>query len=425
MTDEVEDVSLGELIEKDLLSVRSINICRDFDLITARKILAFKEKHGHFRKLRGCGVNTEAELNYICENFQGLIIGSTTTTTERALAFEQTFADEVSELSPLKRLIFNKHFDYLFSKLSVRAKNGIEIISKNKNTKDFLEKIFAKGFDFHSIRNIGSKTVIELIQFRTEVYGFFPNLRRAENDQLSKEYASLVLQTNYPTLPADFNNQFEIIFDEFGKIKLFRLIKLLLDFELLFDQRTKMVFDLSFTTVNDNITLDSIASNLRLSRERIRQVKIELDDEIHSYFPFIANFSINDFTSYEIDSLTSFSIIDNSFAEKINEKEGTNFVPVFYGVVLNILLKNTYRVFTVRKKIAESKTVISGKNYQDCYLIQHKFFDAFSYENFVEDLYEQLSTRITESYSLHFDGYLCQFLKEDSRQLLNQIKPTC
>lgn len=425
MSNQVNDISLDELIARDLLSVRTINICRDFDLTSAQKIIDFKEKHGHFRKLRGCGVNTETELNFVCKNFQDIVKESQSSTRASENLTEPNFSDEVLRLSPFKRIIFNRHFDYLLSRLSVRARNGILSLSKESNTRDILVKIFAKGFDFSSIRNIGGKTVSELVSFRQAIYQFFPNIDRTENDQLSKEYAALVIHTTYPELPINLNADFDKIFNESGKIKVFHLINLLSAKNILFKEKVKRVFEFSFTKGQEDVTFDSIAADFKISRERIRQIKLELDEEIENYFPFIANFSINDFVSYGIDDNSAAQLIDENFSEKINQSEETNFTPVFCGIVLRLLLKNPYTVFYLRKKIAEDKSLHPNNKYQGCYLISSSLWECFRFEDFVEDVYKHISSRITESYSLHLDGYLCQFLQADKRQLLSQLKPIC
>ena len=207
-------------------------------------------------------------------------------------------------MNPFQKSTLNRHLEYLISNLSVRAQNGLEKVSLSLNPKEIFEKIFSDTFQFKRIQNIGDGTVDELNKMKSKVSHFIEVLRTIENEQLSKEYAKLIVKTSFANLPIDFEQKLDTIFDSNGKIKLFSLIKLLLDSDQLLSTNEKRIFSLSYSDFNfEKETLESIGTELQLTRERVRQIKTRLEDNIKDHFLFITNFTANDLINYGIDDL--------------------------------------------------------------------------------------------------------------------------
>lgn len=415
-----EDILLEELIDKEWLSVRSINICKDAGLISLNRILDFYSKKGSFMTIRNCGAKTDKELIEICKKYLTSIpVNGDSEQTE-------SFLETINSLTPFQKATLNRHFEYLLSNLNVRSYNGLASIQESLNPKDIFEKIFSERFNFKNIRNIGNKSVEELEKLKLELIRFVNVLQTIQKDQLSKEYTKLIVKTTFANLPENFEEQFESIFDENGKIKLFTLLNFLINSGQLFSETQQKTFELSYTNYNTaNATIDSIAKDLNITRERVRQIKSKLEEDIQSYFLFVSNLVADDLVNYNISPLNNFLTIDKSFAYKINDSEGVNFNTNFYSIIFGIFLKKTHSILGDNEIIYGKRKTVNQKKYENCYLIHSLLFDCFDFEKFVEDIYLKSNERILETYSFHFQGYIYEFLKEDGKSFFQEIISVC
>lgn len=338
---------------------------------------------------------------------------------------DENLTEIVDKLNPFKKAALNRHIEYHISNLSVRAKNGItEFFGSTFSAKEVIEKIYSYSFDFYDIKNIGSKTASELNSFKDEISSFIKTLQFIEDEQLSREYAKLIVKTTFSNLPVDFDEQFENVFDTTGKIKLFKLILFLLEKGHLLNEREKELFHFLYTETKPQ-SLDKIAKDLDLTRERVRQIKVILEDEIQDYFRFILSFNSQDIINYDITSANHFKIIDDFFVGKINASEDVKFNVRFYSIVFGLFLENSHSVLGDNETISGKRKSPSNNRYKNCYIIDNLIFNSFNFEIFTYEVSLKLSERITETYALHFEGYLLQFVKQDGKHSLSTIKLIC
>ena len=415
-----EDILLEELIDNEWLSVRSINICKDAGLTSLNRILDFYAKKGSFMSIRNCGAKTDKELIEICKKYLSSIPADIVLKEQK-----ESFLDTINSLTPFQKATLNRHFEYLVSNLNVRSYNGLASIQETLNPKDVFEKIFSERFDFKNIRNIGDKSVEELEKLKLELIRFVNVLQTIQKDQLSKEYTKLIVKTTFANLPENFEEQFESVFDESGKIKLFALLNFLINSGQLYSELQQKAFEITYTNNNEYRTLDSVAKELNISRERVRQVKSKLEEDIQSNFLFVSNLIADDLVNYNINASDIFLTIDNSFSNKINDTEGVNFSITFYSIILGILLKKTHSILGDNEIIYGKIKTANQKKYKNCYLINSMLFDCFDFENFVSDIYLKVNEKITESYSLQFQGYLYDFLKEEGKAFFKEVYSVC
>lgn len=414
-----KDISLKELAYRDWLSVRAVNICEKCGLLTLNQILSFYQKHSSFMKLQNCGKKTETELTDLCDKYKEFNI------VIEVKDYENTFGIN-NELNPLKRSTLNRHIEYLISNLNVRAQNGIKNISSTSSIKEILETIFEPTFHFKKLLNIGDRTIDELKSFKIAITNFLNLLRTLPNEDLSKEYAKIVVKTTFKDLPDNFESEFERVLDASGKIKLFRLLSLLIESDQLFNKNEKKIFSSVYSNTNGtDESLESIAAELKLTRERVRQLKSILQEDIQNYFDFISNFIKDDFVNYEIETVSSFKVIDDSVTEKINRNEEVNYNTLFCSIIHGLFLKKSHSVLGDNETLNGKKRTTRSNRFKCCYIISRNLFNFFEFELFVENINSQLNEKITETYALHFEGFLMQFLNEENKHLLKEIIPIC
>lgn len=422
MTDSNENITLEELIEKHPLSVRAVGICMRNDLTTLNRLSCHYEKYQTFKNLQGCGERVEYELIELLNKFLFKKEDKTSSLTADIKEIPPSYKD----LTPFKKSTLSHHIEYLLSTLTARALNCLIQQCGNSPTKFLLEKVIESDYDFQNIRNAGEKTVQELNNFRDKVKSFIITLNQLPDSELSKEYTRLILKNSFPGLSITFEKDIQGVFDESGRIKLFTLINKLLSEGVAFNASEQKIFEATFCfPKNGNKTLEQIAVELSLTRERVRQLKNNLEEEIGNYFTFILNLNINDICNYEISNSNSLIIIDEEKAKVINRKENVHFTKIFYSVILGILLKNTHSVLGGDEVIHGKRKAKGLRRFRNCYLIEHDLFKSLNFENFLEDVYLKLNEKITDSYSIYFEGYLFDFFKSGSPKHISKIMPIC
>jgi hypothetical protein len=389
----------------------------------------------YFSNIRNIGTKTILELENLKVKFSEYIkkvslhglyeVNNESITNSIITTNENSFSEIINDFNPFKKAALNRHIEYLISNLTVRGRNGIAQFYENKlNAKELTESMYTNSFDFRDIKNIGSKTVTELNNFKKDISTFIKTLQNAEDDHLSREYAKLIVKTTFSNLPTNFNEQFETIFDNTGKIKLFKLIYFLIENGHILKKKEKQLFYFLYTEAYTK-SLEQIGIELDLGKERLRQIKIIFENEIQNYFRFILSFNSQDLGSYSIPTDVCFKIVDKDFAQKINTAEDVKFNVLFYSIIFGLFLENSHSVLGDDENISGQGNYPNTIRYKYCYLIEKTLFHSFNFETFVNDVNVNLSTRITETYALHFEGYLLQFINPEGKQYLPSIKETC
>lgn len=388
-----------------------------------------------FRTIRNIGDKTVTELDNFTESlllflkkFQLQDGGTNTVENIRPTIitdFDESFGKIINDFNPFKKAALNRHIEYLISNLKIRARNGItQFFGEAFTAKEIIDTIYSYSFDFQDIKNIGSKTVSELNSFKADISSFIETLRFIEDDRLSREYTKLIVKTTFSNLPINFNEQFENVFDNTGKIKLFKLIYFLIQNGHILKQKEKMLFYFLYTE-SCTKSLEQIATELDIGKERIRQLRIIFESEVQDYFRFILSFNSQDLVTYSISTDTCFKIINKDFTQKINTAEDVKFNFLFYSIIFGLFLENSHSVLGNDETISGKGNYSNTIRYKNCYLIEETLFNSFSFETFAHDVNANLSNRITQTYALHFEGYLHQFIAPEGRQHLTSIKETC
>lgn len=417
-----ENITLDEITNKHPISVRAYGICLQNGLITLNKLVHYYNVHKTFKEIRGCGDKIEYELKLLISNFRPL----DNEPIKEVVSEVQPKMSSYRDLTPFKKSTLNHHIEYLVSTLSVRALNSLKKKFDNAPAKILLDRAIEENFDFRKIRNVGEKTVDELNSFRDKVKKFISTLWQLPDADLSKEYTRLILKNTFPELSNSFEQGIQGIFDENGKIRLFNLIDKLLSEGVAFNLNERIIFEATFSLgPKNNRSLEQIAVELRLTKERVRQLKNNLEDEIESYFSFIQNLNANDVCNYEISKSSNLIVIDEEMVNSINCSEDVRYTKVFYSIILGILFKNTYSVLGDDEVIHGKRKTKRARKFRNCYLIEKSFFEIFEFEKLLEDVYLKLNDKISESYSIYFEGYIFEFYNSQNLNCISKIKDIC
>jgi hypothetical protein len=403
------------------LSHRAVNVCKSNSLNTLRELLNYYHINGGFLKLNSCDRHSNIELIKICKKYKDVSHAISLTIDETKT--KATIFEKIHLLTSPQIEILDRHFEYLLSKLSKRAYDGLGQIAGNFNMLEIFEKILSDTFYFKRSPKIGKQSLEELEQLKVEIIKLIDIALSTQKDQLNKEYALLFLKSSIKKLPDNFEEQFKAIFDENGIIKLFMLLNLILDSSL-FSAIEIEIFQNWF--IDDQLngeTMVKIGNKHSLTYERIRQIKEKLLETIENRFSFISNFGTEFLMSYGIDLTEKCILINNTLVEKINEREQVKFNLRFYALVFGVLLKKTHFTLDPAKIIGINKNSLSKS--QKYYLIDLLFFDSIELEFFIKDIYLKREDKKHETLSLNFQNFISNFIKKEALESFDEILSTC
>lgn len=418
----ISDIPLDILAKENSMEIRTVNVCKENKLKSLKSILNYYKINKGFERMKNCGLKTQNDLKRIYDKYEEFLMDNEDFPNQK---HNEEVAKTIERLNPFQRELLNQHFDFLVSKLSVRAHNGLAGISSEINLKVIIEKIFADQFSFLNIPNVGKKSFEELEAFKTEINRFIALLKNTPIENLNKEYYRIIIKRATRDLNNEFDKLYDSIFDVNGKIKVFKLIDILRISSNILGKQQKVLFEFTFTNrYSDNKTnLNSMASELKVTKERVRQLLAEFN--IEKYYGFITSFNPNDFVNYEVNNLQPIYIINKEFAKRININEETDFNVLLYASILGMIIKKTHYILGDNEVIYGKRKTKNQKIFNNCYLIKLELIEIFDFDKFVEDIYLKLNDKNTETYFLHFKGYLYNYFKNDSKEWFEEISKIC
>ena len=293
----------NSIIELSELSVRAKNVCKNYDFITAEDINDYMLSGRDIYRLQNCGKKTAQEIltfaNKSSESYESLI-------NQYEIIIEYDFKEE----------IFNLIFSHELSQLSVRARNGYHLIADNdeNSIRTFIEKTIFNNTSFKSFKNIGLKASYELNNFRVIIQKLIikfsdKNLEREDFFIIKLEY---ILKIN-------FKNDFRLLLKN-NKVDLIHFFDEYVLESSLFSRRIYKSLIINYLNPDNKnySSIKKIAEDLDLTKERIRQLKLnlkEIDFKVFSEILMYSDFFINNISNYPYTKV--FDIVP-TFQKKLN-----------------------------------------------------------------------------------------------------------
>ncbi len=414
-----EDVSLQLLLSRKWLSVRAVNICQIFWLDSLSEIYDFLEENGTFKKLKNCGKRSELELIALCAVYK-----NRDEPVEKKYIPKQK-VNELSGLSPLKQSGIHQQVDFLITKLSNRARNALLTIFPNNDIDTLLTTIYDKEFNFKSIKNIGSKSIVELTKFKNQISEIIIQTKQLPEDEVNnaKALLTIILTYEYPSLLPFVDN----FFTPNGKIKLFLLFHTIFYSCQFFNEAEMKVFLSVYNTatITRQTTQTSIAADMGVSIDNFRRLMLHIRENVKTHLYWLPNFNQKDLACLELNTNANFEVIDNQFVERIIKEESVNFNMRFCALFLAAVLKKTHAILGDDKLYSGKNSPHVFKQLRYCYAINIQLFEAFDFLLFLNTFIGQLYQIISNPLKIRFNTFIKEFLKADSQHLLPEILPIC
>lgn len=412
----------------EALSVRSKNSIRkylkgDLSLLNFAENILFLEGF-NVRHLKNIGNKSIPELEHYISSVEKHVLKCSGLKDIKTLDKENSPKDIVSNLTRVQRDVINSFIFVNTNSLSVRSKNAIYLhLNNNLKVKNFTEKVLlSETFNVQNIKNVGAKCIPEIEVYISIIEDFIFEVRqtRDENYLIALKNKFLIQQTfDIPFVPN------EILESE----SIFQLTEFLLDQNAFFDENQTVIVKRALKLFNSQkeFTLDEIAEQVDLSRERVRQIRKLCLEELFSKLLFISNFNDDLFQKYSIDVESMYIEINTDILDKINQSNNTNFSREFITCILSAYLKDYFSLVGNYEDVLQPKYFNSRNrhNWNNFYLVEKELSLEFDFTSFTNDISNRVSDRIEESYSFNFKSYLSKFLSNNNIDFLDLLFPIC
>ncbi len=424
-------MTIHEIYKNGNISVRSYNVCKYNELETIKDLIKFYLENRTFNKLRNCGKKSNEELTELYTIYKKYDFGFD---ENFKIKKENKFKKIISELSRNQREVINSFIQVNTNRLSVRSQNGIKtLLENNLKIKNFADKIlFVDGFDFKKIKNIGAGSVSELEVYIDIVEDFIIEVSKNENDKYLISLKNKFLIQNTFSLS---NIPHEILESE----SIFQLTNFLINQNAFYDKnQTKILIKAFKIYINSpELTLDEIAKEVNLTRERVRQIRKTILEELFNKLLFIQNLNDNLLEKYNIDNKHSFIDINETQIEAINNTiikvetiletsitdNNSGFTKSFITYLLYSFWSDDYELVGNIEDVLLPKyfNARNRHNWNNFYLVKKELVFEFDFISLANDISDRLNERLEESYSFSFKSYLSNFLIYNNLEILNSI----
>nr|WP_321227598.1 Helicase associated domain protein [uncultured Psychroserpens sp.] len=411
-------MTIDEIYKKEEISVRSYHVCKYNNINSVKDLKEYFYKRKSFDNLRNCGRKSNEELIELCNKYQGAYLE----TQELQNNKENPLKTIISELTRVQREVINSFILVNTNSLTVRSKNGILLHLKNNlKIKNFAEKILlSENFAINNIRNIGAKCIPEIGIYISIIKDFLIEVSQSNDEkQLISLKNNFLIQRTFSIskIPS------EILESE----SIFLLTDFLLNSNALFDNTQTVIVKKAFKIYQNQkeLTLDDIADEVKLTRERVRQIRVICLDELFNKLSFIQNFNDDLFQKYNIDTNSNQIEINQDLIDIINITNLTFFSREFITYTLYVYLSDRFSLIGSVEDVIQPKYFNARKrhNWNNFFLIKKEIVNEIDFNALANDIDNRISDRIVESYSFNFKSYLSRFLINNNIEILDSAFP--
>lgn len=266
------------------------------------------------------------------------------------------------------------------------------------------------------MQNIGHKTNAEISDFVSIIEEYALSIAQFDDETSELNYfadtLTLVLNLSPTYLRPYFNKIQSKQFPLFAFLQ-----QLLTDNELLSERDTTILkHRLGYFHTKETMTIDELGVLLGITRERVRQLTMGLENSFAEKLLFLNNLKseILRFSDYRIDFSKDCVCIKKSQTDNINQLEDCHFTAKFISKILSYLHTDTHTAFGEKLK-----------NFENIYIIRRSLMEHFDFLALFENMSSLIEEVIEEDYTLDCDGYLYPFLKIKDISLLPTITQIC
>jgi predicted DNA-binding protein YlxM (UPF0122 family) len=409
-------MTIEEINYSEDISVRSFNVCNDNELKDLNAILKHYREHKTFGNLRNCGKKSNEELTELCMKYIDYGGSQIVEPTKP----EKQLITTISSFNRTQREIVNSFIEINSNNLSNRSKNAItSFLNGNLKIRNISERILTNDrFNFQDIKNVGTKTVTELKSFIHTITEFIEKVAEvdSENDLVALRNRFFIEKTfSISSVPNEILESQSI----------FSLVDFLISKNAIFEKNESIIFQKAFKVFDNQpeLTLDEIAEEINISRERVRQIRKGILENLFNNLQFLKNTEDDLYQKYNIDQNQKLIIIDEDLNNYINEVNNTNFSVEFNTFIIYSYLSDKFDLVGEIEDVLLPKYFNSRDrhNWDNFYLVKNQLTNEFDFKNFANDIDKRINARNELTYSFHFKSYLNNFIKNEDNSLISIV----
>lgn len=393
------DCQLSKVPVRTKNGIGSID-CQEFYV---NYLFADDEKLLRIRNFGRKSVHDFNQIRSVLINHVVNTLGNFENTSETIQKVVDAVSEEVQKIesekkSTLKDIIGDTQYTMLghalhelTSELSVRASNGI-----NNYHGDFIEDFVHKDKDIKSLKNIGRKTEEEIVSVIIKLKELASEAMSA--GEISPEELQLMqYQMSYANCWDDFAYQY---LNDKGHLPMFHIVENWLKGQK--GREWRMLNSCcSIFGNNEKKSLDELAEENNLSRERCRQLCVkaikllhtidstELESSTINYSKIISN---KNEWGYISDAISDKNLLELSTIKSHVDEENCNLSLEFCFLILSIVFEAEYAV--VGRELISLPTRAKQK-WSNTYLVKREYAEAFCF-NDLPELIDETEENLTE-----------------------------
>jgi hypothetical protein len=326
----------------------------------------------------------------------------------------------ISDFTRTQREIVNSLIEINTNKLSNRSKNAIfSFLNGNIKIRNISERILANDkFNFQDLKNVGTKTVTELKIFFDTIIDSIEKVAEIENEK------DLVALRNRFFIEKTFSIS-QIPIEILESQSIFSLINFLISKNAIFEKNESIIFQKAFKIYanQQDLTLDEIAEEINISRERVRQIRKCILENLFKNLQFVKNIEADLYQKYGIDLNQNLIYVNRDLNNHINEVNNTNFTIEFNSFIIYSYISDKFVLVGGVEDVLLPKYFNSKDrhNWDNFYLVKNNVSSFFNFIDFADDIDKRLRDRIEESYNFNFKSYLLSFFRSNNLEELDIV----
>ena len=409
-------MTIEEIYYSEDISVRSSNVCNDNDLKDLTAILKHYREYRTFDNLRNCGRKSNKELIALCVKYMDY---DSSQIVEPSLP-EKQLITTITNFTRTQREIVNSFIEINSNNLSNRSKNAItSFLNGNLKIRNISERILTNDrFNFQDIKNVGTKTVTELKSFIDFIIEFIEKVAEVENEN------DLVALRNRFFIEKTFSIS-SIPIEILESQSIFSLVDFLISKDVIFEKNESIIFQKAFKIFDNQpeLTLDEIAEEINISRERVRQIRKGILENLFNSLQFVRNIEDDLYQKYGMEQNLHFINVDDELNNLINQVNNTNFSIEFNTIIIYSYISEQFDLVGNIDDVLQPKYFNSRDrhNWEKFYLVKNNVTSFFNFNDFANDLDKRLNDRIEESYNFNIKSYLLGFSTSTNLEELNIV----
>lgn len=427
-----KNVRLASL--KDILTVRSYNVCMNNKLFTVNDIVNYFSKRKTFINLRNCGRKSNEELITLCNqlNSNSLLNIKQAKVEEESPYSDNKIKKILNNLNPKDWETFLLNLSTSSKSLSKRSENILLKILKKKDKFYVLRELLRVQHQPLLLKNVGKKSGAELAKFveiKMKWFNKIVNLNEVGEFQELRDFRYFVF-----LIKSQLNvsiNELSITEEDFKSksVKLFVFLSEMC-FSRSFHQNENeyhvFIHGTGFDRRYPKKMLDDLGKDLGITRERVRQIRNKIVEPSFKRLFLIKEFF--NYTNLSFEFNDPITILNDSLIRRINENGETSLTRSFIGRVIHhlfddkIVLGIDFKFSGTLKNYGYASTIIQeSRMLRNFYIIDKKIGGQINFKKLLIDVGTRMKDKIEKDIILEKVDYLKHFVKEIDTEKINVV----